>query len=271
MDEVAPLPSQRYAAGVACGDWQDDPAQRAVLAEFDRCTPHWRRPGDLPTPASSPPAREAGAPLAVPGCTWGGVGRGKTFLVDLFFAGLPLARKRRVHFHRFMREVHAALRALEGRADPLREVAADIAAQARVLCLDEFFVGDIGDAMILGGLLRHLVARGTSLITTSNTAPPNLYRDGLQRERFLPAIALLQQHCRVVEMVSAQDWRLRTLRRARTTSLHRRRGGTRPGPGLPAHHPRRGSGRGRDPHQRPRHRGEAPGRRRHLVRLRRAV
>ncbi|HOV57115.1 MAG TPA: cell division protein ZapE [Rhodanobacteraceae bacterium] len=218
MDEVAPLPSQRYAAGVARGDWQDDPAQRAVLAEFDRLHTALAATGDTADTGLVARLRARWrAPLAVPGLyLWGGVGRGKTFLVDLFFAGLPLARKRRVHFHRFMREVHAALRALEGRADPLREVAADIAAQARVLCLDEFFVGDIGDAMILGGLLRHLVARGTSLVTTSNTAPPNLYRDGLQRERFLPAIALLQQHCRVVEMVSAQDWRLRTLRQART-------------------------------------------------------
>jgi cell division protein ZapE len=144
------------------------------------------------------------------------VGRGKTFLVDLFFGGLPLEKKRRVHFHRFMREIQADLRDLEGREDPLKDVAAQIAAEANVLCLDEFFVSDIGDAMILGGLLQHLFARGVSLVTTSNTAPPNLYRDGLQRERFLPAISLLQKHCHIVDMISTQDWRLRTLRPART-------------------------------------------------------
>lgn len=214
MSTAAETPSARYTQGVARGDWQDDPAQRAVLAELDRVQADLLR-------------REEGSWLArlrarltdsdsVLGLyLWGGVGRGKTFLIDLFFDGLPLQRKRRVHFHRFMREVQAELRALPGVEDPLDTVAEHIAAQTRVLCLDEFFVSDIGDAMILGGLLRHLFERGVALITTSNTAPRNLYANGLQRDRFLPAIALLEQHCRVYEMVSAQDWRLRALRRAR--------------------------------------------------------
>lgn len=206
--------SEHYRAGVARGDWQDDAAQRAVLVELDRI-------------GSELQARESAglfarlrarfsAPETVRGLyLWGGVGRGKTFLIDLFYEQLPLTQKKRVHYHRFMREVQAQLKELPGREDPLADVAAAIAAEARVLCLDEFFVSDIGDAMILDGLLRHLFARGVCLVTTSNTAPPNLYANGLQRERFLPAIALIQQHCVVFEIVSAQDWRLRALSQAR--------------------------------------------------------
>ena len=123
-------------------------------------------------------------------------------------------RKLRLHFHRFMGRVHAELRKLEGRDDPLRDVAAHFAEQARVLCLDEFFVTDIGDAMILAGLLQHLFERGTTLVTTSNIEPEQLYRDGLQRARFLPAIALLERQCSVVELLAAQDYRLRELSRA---------------------------------------------------------
>ena len=212
---MSATPSQRYAEGVARGDWQDDPAQRAVLVEFDRLYAALSAPPDNGLFARL--RAKFAEPEAVPGLyLWGGVGRGKTFLVDLFFAALPIQAKRRVHFHRFMREVQADLRQLEGREDPLKDVAAQLAAQARVLCLDEFFVSDIGDAMILGNLLAHLFARGVSLVTTSNTAPPNLYKDGLQRERFLPAIAAIERHCHVVEMVSDHDWRLRALRQART-------------------------------------------------------
>lgn len=203
-----------YLAGVQRGDWHDDAAQRAVLVELDRIGTQLlqREPDGLLARLRarwSPPPPVRGLYL------WGGVGRGKTFLIDLFFEHLPTTQKKRVHYHRFMREVQAQLRQLQGREDPLVDVAAGIAAQARVLCLDEFFVSDIGDAMILGGLLRQLFARGVCLVTTSNTAPPQLYPNGLQRERFLPAIALIQQHCAVVEIVSAQDWRLRALTRAR--------------------------------------------------------
>jgi cell division protein ZapE len=122
--------------------------------------------------------------------------------------------KLRLHFHRFMGRVHAELGKLEGRPDPLRDVAAHFAAQARVFCLDEFFVTDIGDAMILAGLLRHLFERGVTLVTTSNIEPKQLYRDGLQRAKFLPAIALLEQHCAIVPLLSAQDYRLRALTQA---------------------------------------------------------
>jgi cell division protein ZapE len=209
--DAARSPSERYAAGVVTGEWQDDPAQRAILPAFDRV---WREL-ESERPASLWQRLRGQEPPALRGIyLWGRVGRGKTFLCDLFHASLTTQRKRRIHFHRFMQDVHAQLRALQGRSDPLIEVAADIAAQTRVLVLDEFFVGDIGDAMILGNLLRALFARGVVVVTTSNTPPPDLYRDGLQRERFLPAIALIEQHCDVVELVSAHDWRLRALKQA---------------------------------------------------------
>ncbi|MEO7433344.1 MAG: cell division protein ZapE [Dokdonella sp.] len=208
---VASSPGERYAAGVVSGEWQDDPAQRAMLPALDRV---WR---ELETerPASLwQRVRGHEAPAVRGVYLWGRVGRGKTFLCDLFHAALTTPRKRRVHFHRFMQDVHAQLRALEGRSDPLVDVAAGIAEQTRVLVLDEFFVGDIGDAMILANLLRALFARGVVVVTTSNTPPVDLYRDGLQRERFLPAIALIEEHCEVVELISAHDWRLRALKQA---------------------------------------------------------
>lgn len=147
---------------------------------------------------------------------WGGVGRGKTFLMDLFFESLPVAAKKRIHFHRMMQEVHARLRALGDLEDPLDKVAADIASETRVLCFDEFFVSDIGDAMILGRLLEGLFRRGTTLVTTSNSPPDDLYKDGLQRQRFLPAIRLLHAHTHVVNMDSGTDYRLRLLQKAGT-------------------------------------------------------
>jgi len=205
------LPSERYGAGVVAGEWQDDPAQRAMLPALDRlCTAL----AETRTPSLWQRLRGGSAESPRGLYLWGRVGRGKTFLTDLLVAAAPTPRKRRAHFHRFMQDVHAELRTLEGRSDPLVEVAARIAAEVRLLVLDEFFVGDIGDAMILGNLLHALVERGVVLVTTSNTSPPELYKDGLQRERFLPAIALIERHCEVIELASPQDWRLRALKQA---------------------------------------------------------
>ena len=143
---------------------------------------------------------------------WGGVGRGKTMLMDLFFQSLPAhIRGRRSHFHGFMNEVHASLKQLKNQADPLALVAADIASGTDVLCLDEFVIIDIGDAMIMAGLLKTLFEQGVTLVTTSNARPADLYRDGLQRARFLPAIGLLESHCEVVNIDGGQDYRLRYL------------------------------------------------------------
>jgi len=147
---------------------------------------------------------------------WGGVGRGKTFLMDLFFESLVLKQKRRIHFHRMMREVHRQLNAVGAIEDPLDAVAAAIAKKTAVLCFDEFFVGDIGDAMILGRLLDGLFRRDVTLVATSNSPPVELYAGGLQRERFLPAIALLEQHTRVLHLDGLADYRLRLLQQAGT-------------------------------------------------------
>ena len=147
---------------------------------------------------------------------WGGVGRGKTFLMDLFFESLAVEQKRRIHFHRMMHEVHDRLKSLRATEDPLDRVADDISLDTRVLCFDEFFVSDIGDAMILGRLLDGLFRRSVTLVATSNSAPDQLYRDGLQRQRFLPAIELLETHTQVVNMDGETDYRLRLLHKAGT-------------------------------------------------------
>jgi cell division protein ZapE len=147
---------------------------------------------------------------------WGGVGRGKTFLMDLFFESLTINAKQRIHFHRMMHEVHDRLKALDDVEDPLDKVAADMAQSTRVLCFDEFFVSDIGDAMLLGRLLDGLFRRGVTLVATSNLKPDELYKDGLQRQRFLPAIDLLNQHTKVVNMDGGIDYRLRLLEKAGT-------------------------------------------------------
>ena len=151
---------------------------------------------------------------------WGGVGRGKTLLMDLFFQCLPdHIPGERIHFHGFMNDVHQALQAYRNTRSPLRLVAADIARRARVLCLDEFVIIDIGDAMIMAGLLEALFAEGVVLVTTSNAAPQDLYRDGLQRARFLPAIDLIRGHCEIVNLDGDQDYRLRFLRQTNLYSV----------------------------------------------------
>ncbi len=147
---------------------------------------------------------------------WGGPGRGKTYLMDCFFESLSFAEKRRVHFHRFMLEVHEALGGLRRTADPLRIVARQLAMCYRVLCIDEFHVTDVADAMLLAGLLEELFRRRVVLVTTSNTALEDLYRDGLQRERFLPAIELLRSHTIEFELGGGRDYRLEHLKHSGT-------------------------------------------------------
>jgi cell division protein ZapE len=240
-ETLALLPSQRYAQGVARGDWNDDRAQHAALRELDRLHALLVQPvprGWLDSLFGKKVETPRGLYL------WGGVGRGKTFLIDLFFDGLPLedvaaagrtdaprprsgrggnrsrserwgeGGKRRTHFHRFMREVHAALREHAGESDPLAKIASEWKRDLRVLVLDEFFVSDIGDAMLLGRLLERLFAEGVALVTSSNTAPKHLYEHGLQRERFLPAIAQLQTHTVELLLDSPNDYRLRALTRS---------------------------------------------------------
>lgn len=142
---------------------------------------------------------------------WGGVGRGKTFLMDIFYQVLPEENKMRTHFHDFMNQIHRALKQQPNRENPLKNVAQEIARSIKVLCLDEFVITDIGDAMIIAGLLESLFEAGVVLVTTSNSAPENLYHDGLQRTRFLPAIDLLSRHCEVVNLDGGEDYRLKGL------------------------------------------------------------
>ncbi len=147
---------------------------------------------------------------------WGGPGRGKTWLMDAFFDSLPFAQKRRVHFHRFMLEIHKALDELPKTPDPLLIVADRLAAQFRLLCIDEFHVTDVADAMLLTGLLEALFDRRVTLVTTSNIEPHKLYHEGLQRVRFLPAIVLIEQCMEVVALDSAEDYRMTLLRQSGT-------------------------------------------------------
>ncbi|MCL6415937.1 AFG1 family ATPase [Aestuariirhabdus sp. Z084] len=145
---------------------------------------------------------------------WGGVGRGKTYLVDTFYDSLPFEQKMRTHFHRFMQRVHHELTALKGEKNPLVIVARRFAGEARVICFDEFFVTDITDAMILAGLFEELFKLGVTLVATSNIVPDQLYKDGLQRAKFLPAIDLINQYTQVVNVDSGIDYRLRVLEQA---------------------------------------------------------
>lgn len=145
---------------------------------------------------------------------WGGVGRGKTYLMDTFYDTLPFERKMRTHFHRFMQRVHQELKELDGTKNPLTAIAEKYAKETRIICFDEFFVSDITDAMILGSLLKELFARGVSLVATSNIVPDGLYKEGLQRTRFLPAIDLLNRFTEVVNVDSGVDYRLRMLEQA---------------------------------------------------------
>ncbi len=205
-----------YEAAVATQGLSADDAQRRVVAkleELQRCLTTrpdvWQRLRGL-LPGQEAAAQPRGIYL------WGGVGRGKTFLMDLFFATLAVPQKKRIHFHRMMHDVHARLGRLEHQEDPLDAVAADIAKETQVLCFDEFFVNDIADAMLLGRLLEGLFRRGVTLVATSNAHPRDLYRDGLQRQQFLPAIIALETFTEVIELDGDADYRLQLLQTAGT-------------------------------------------------------
>ena len=202
-------PVEALSRDVGAG-FSGDPVQTALAQRLTALRTRLIDAGEVPNGLSRLFRRRE----PVPGLyLWGGVGRGKTYLMDLFHQSLPFADKSRLHFHRFMQRVHRDLRALAGQSDPLEVVADRFAAEARVLCFDEFFVSDIGDAMILAGLLRGLFSRGVTMVATSNTAPERLYENGLQRRRFRPAIGLIERHTDVVHVGGDTDYRLRVLRR----------------------------------------------------------
>jgi cell division protein ZapE len=202
-----------YERLVKTGGYQDDPAQRRAILELDRV---WTELAAHPVSGWWARLRGRRLPPVSGLYLWGGVGRGKTWLMDLFFESLPGQHKLRIHFHRFMARVHAALRNKPSTRDPLLEIAREWATQYRVLCFDEFFVADIADAMLLGGLLQGLFEEGVTLVATSNVAPDDLYRDGLQRAKFLPAIDALKNNCRVLHVDGDVDFRLRLLQRSET-------------------------------------------------------
>jgi cell division protein ZapE len=190
-----------------------DPAQRRAVERLQKLHEEW----------SSYKARRGTAlrrllvrpPLPRGVYLWGSVGRGKSFLMDSFFLSLPLVRKRRVHFHHFMRDVHRELQELKGREDPLEALAARIAKRWRLICFDEMQVNDIADAMIIGRLLASTMERGVVYCMTSNYHPDGLYKDGLKRESFLPAIDLLKEKLDVVHVEGDVDYRKRMLEKVK--------------------------------------------------------
>jgi cell division protein ZapE len=201
-----------YAREIAKRGFTSDPAQLVAVAKLERLR------AEIVSEASTPLGKRllrgltrdnGNAPKGV--YLWGGVGRGKTWLMDLFYSSLTISQKRRTHFYRFMQEAHADLRRLKGMQSPLDGVADKISKKAQVICFDELFVSDIADAMILAGLFGALMKRGVTLVFTSNVKPKDLYKNGLQRDRFLPTIALIEKHCDVVAVEGGVDYRLRQL------------------------------------------------------------
>ncbi len=209
-------PRHRYRQDLARGDFDGDAAQAEAIERAERL---YRALLQAPTRVALPGwLRGRRSSKHWSGTTglylWGAVGRGKTYVMDLLYDCCPLQQKLRSHFHRFMQQVHREIKTLAATTDPLDAVAARLAGEARLLCLDELHVGDITDAMLLAGLFRSLFNRGVTLVATSNEPPDRLYWNGLQRERFLPAIEFIKQHTEVFQLGGDVDYRLRTLERA---------------------------------------------------------
>lgn len=211
-------PLERYQQELRTPGVQEDSSQKQAVEALDLL---WRRLCEQESFGESSLLARIRAwarhesPPAIKGLyLWGGVGRGKTWLMDMFFESLPFERKMRTHFHRFMRGIHQELKVLQSTKNPLDSVAENIAGQVRIICFDEFFVSDITDAMILARLLEGLFDRGVVLVATSNVEPEQLYKDGLQRSRFMPAIELLKTKTEVLHLDGGVDYRLRALEQA---------------------------------------------------------
>ncbi len=212
-------PKQKYLQDIELNGFSVDAAQTQAVDSLDRLYHELIEYQQAPEPQLGRLARWLGKKPAVTPQPlglyfWGGVGRGKTYLMDTFYDAVPSERKMRVHFHRFMYRVHDELKALEDVSDPLEKVADSFKAEADIICFDEFYVSDITDAMILATLLQALFARNMVLVATSNIPPEDLYKNGLQRARFVPAIKLIQQNCKTLNVDSGIDYRLRTLEQA---------------------------------------------------------
>ncbi|CAM3722046.1 cell division protein ZapE [Xenorhabdus thuongxuanensis] len=217
-------PSSLYQSALSEGQYQPDEVQRKTVERLDIIHRDLIKVQPSHTPQTSGLKGILGKLFGRPSSEqcqpvqglymWGGVGRGKTWLMDMFYQSLPTERKLRLHFHRFMLRVHEELTTLQGHEDPLEIIADGFKAQTDILCFDEFFVSDITDAMLLGTLLEALFVRGIALVATSNIPPDELYRNGLQRARFLPAIEQIKKYCDVMNVDAGIDYRLRTLTQA---------------------------------------------------------
>lgn len=209
LDASGQSPEQWYQAALQREGFIHDAAQAAAIQQLNQL---WLQLMDFKRLRDRFLGRSLRNPPVPRGIyLWGGVGRGKSFLMDAFYQCVPYRRKRRVHFHHFMAEVHRQLRSLADETDPLLTVAARIADATRLLCFDEFHVSDIADAMILSRLLTALFERGVVLVATSNYPPSGLYPNGLQRDRFLPAIKLMEQQLDIISVDGGNDYRLREL------------------------------------------------------------
>ena len=198
-----------YQAELVARGYTSDPAQLRAVEALQRCAKEWSHFKEKRSNAFKKLINRPEIPRGV--YMHGGVGRGKSFLMDCFFGAVPLKRKTRLHFHEFMREVHRELAGLQGTVNPLDELAKRIAKKYRLICFDEFHVADITDAMILHRLLAALFDNGVGFVTTSNFKPDDLYPNGLHRDRILPAIALLNQNLEVLSVDNGTDYRRRTL------------------------------------------------------------
>ena len=204
-------PAERYTQALESGQFMPDEAQAQAVQELDRV---WK---ELLTryKASKKAFRRFRRQTYPRGVyMWGGVGRGKTWLMDQFYDAVPFRRKTRMHFHHFMQHVHKELNKLSGQRNPLDAVADQIYKNAVVICFDEFFVSNVTDAMILSDLFQKLFERGITLIATSNIAPEGLYKNGIHRDRFMPTITLVQKNCVVLNVDAGIDYRLRVLKQA---------------------------------------------------------
>jgi cell division protein ZapE len=200
---------QLFQATLAERGYTADPAQQRAIDALERCENEW---ADYKARRSNVIAKMLVRPPIPRGVYMhGGVGRGKSFLMDCFFQSVPLTRKTRLHFHEFMREVHRELQELKGQQNPLDELGKRIARRFRLICFDEFHVADVTDAMILHRLLDSMFANRVSIVTTSNFHPDDLYPNGLHRDRILPAIALLNERMEIVNVDNGTDYRRRTL------------------------------------------------------------
>lgn len=204
-------PAMRYQQALDSGQFSPDEEQAKAVAALERvCQDLIQR--YKASKKAFRRFRRQNAPQGV--YMWGGVGRGKTWLMDQFFESIPFRRKLRMHFHHFMQHVHQELNKLSGQRNPLDIVADQIYRQAVVICFDEFFVSNVTDAMILGDLFQKLFERGVTLIATSNIAPDGLYKNGIHRDRFIPTIELVKKSCIVLNVDSGVDYRLRVLKQS---------------------------------------------------------